>query len=782
MSDGEIHTAVEFIHGLVVDPKLASQTDNELLKRFLANRHENAFEALVRRHGPMVLGLCRRILHDPLDAEDAFQAVFLVFVSKAASIAKPELLGNWLYGVACRTALAARAAAENRRMKEAEAASREQPNQDSPWQELQLVLDRELSRLPAKYRIPIVLCHLEEKSRRQAARTLGLPEGTLSSRLARGRALLAQRLTRWCPSVAGAVFLAGFGKQAMAAPLPTALVRATTKAGISQLAGQPTSTALVSSRAVLLSQGVLRAMFLTKLRIAATMLCAGSLLACVVGTAASRGLGTEDGSPAAVAAANSADGSLMKQVVETTKDISDARSKLRVLMRIAAVQDSMGDPAGARRTRQEASELAKSFAAGIPRADALLQVAWSQIEAKDRSAIFETLRQAEQAGAVIEGESEKPSWLSRFIFARATAGDYEGALRTLAQGGNYQGHLLSTFGYRLNTENKIAARKAIMNALAMAKFEENRAIGEGIDGLSGAAFALVKAGDLDQALATAAKLGEWKDYCLKAIVAAQAAEGDIAGAVRTAKSIQQANVKADALNATIRARVKAGDLAAARSTLSEVRELVENLPNRKIGDLRGRIALSQLLLGDKSAALVTAGAIESDMQKADALREMGITLIKAGKLIEAREMLLGASQAAQRVVPGVDGAGWPSQFAKATNLSVIARDQANAGDIKEALRTADIIPTAREMDDALAKIAPAQAEAGDRSGALKTIARIREEAAKAETLEDLTQTLVRAGYENDALGLVAQQTAPAFKARALLGVISGRTKPRLPKP
>src|SRR6516165_8752750 len=283
MPDGKMNAVVEFIHGLVVDPDLASQTDNQLLQRFLANRDENAFEALVRRHGPMVLALCRRVLRDPQDAEDAFQAAFLVLVRKAASIARPELLGNWLYGVAFRTARVARAAAEKRRAKEAEAVPRE-PAQECPWQELQPFLDRELNRLPAKYRIPLVLCHLEEKSRQEAARVLGLPEGTLSSRLARGRALLTRRLTRWCPSVVGEVFLAGPGKQAIAA----GLVQATTRAGMSVLASQSINTGLVSAQVASLTQGVLRSMFLTKLKIAAAVLCVASLLACAVGPAALR--------------------------------------------------------------------------------------------------------------------------------------------------------------------------------------------------------------------------------------------------------------------------------------------------------------------------------------------------------------------------------------------------------------------------------------------------------------------------------------------------------------
>src|SRR5262245_20757318 len=526
MPDQEMHAVVEFIHGLVVDPDLASQTDDELLKRFLANRDANAFEALVRRHGPMVLALCRRILRDPQDAEDAFQAAFLVLVRKAASIARPELLGNWLYGVASRTARAARAAAEKRRVKEAEAVPREQPAQEGPWQELQPFLDRELNRLPAKYRIPLVLCHLEEKSRQEAARTLGLPEGTLSSRLARGRALLAQRLTRWCPSVAGEVFLAGLGKQAMAAPL----VQATTRAGMAVLAGQPINTGLVSAQVALLSQGVVRGMFITKLKIAEAGVCVGSLLACAVGLAASRGFGPVADSPAVVGASKSPSDSLMNQVLETTKDITDPQVKLRVLLRIASVQDRTGDPAGARKTRHEALELAKGFAAGSPRADALLMVAWSQIEAKDRIAVFKTLKQAEQAVMAIEGENEKPTWLARLVNAQATAGDYEGGLRTLAKGGSFQGDLLSSFGFQLITEDKKAARKAVTQALAAVKLEGEGGEVQRSNGLSGACLALAKAGALDQALKTAAKMGKGQDRCLQAIVSAQAGDGAIVGA------------------------------------------------------------------------------------------------------------------------------------------------------------------------------------------------------------------------------------------------------------
>jgi RNA polymerase sigma factor (sigma-70 family) len=798
MPDGEIHAVVEFIHGLVVDPDLASQTDNELLKRFLAERDESAFEALVRRHGPMVLALCRRVLRDPRDAEDAFQAAFLVFVRKAASIARPELLGNWLYGVASRTARTARAAAEKRRAKEAEAMPREQPAQESPWLELQPFLDRELNRLPDKYRVPLVLCHLQEKSRQEAARALGLPEGTLSSRLARGRALLAQRLARWCPSVAGEALLAGLGRQAPAAPL----VQATTRAGMSVLAGQPINTGLVSAQVAFLSRGVLRSMFMTKLKIAAAVLCVGSLLACAAGVAASRGFGKGEVSPAAVASDPKSPGDpLMSQVLETARDITDKQIKLSVLLRIASVQDKTGDAEGARKTRQEALELAKGFAAGKLRVDAILTVARSQTEAKDRTAVLESLKQAEEAVAAVEGESDKPTCLAWLVIAQATAGDYEGGLRTLAKGGNFQGNLLSYFGNQLNTEDKKAARKAITQALAAVKFEGEGAAIQRANGLTGACYALAKAGDVDQAMETAAKLGkgEDQDRCLQCIVIAQAGDGDTAGAARTAKGIQQDDIKADALDAIVRAQAKAGDLTAARGTLNEVRKLVEKLqkeeidrqeksggrqrhvPDPRLCQLQAGVAQTQLLLGDKSGALVTVAAIDSDLPKANALLHMGIDRRKAGKPAEAREMLLAASQAAQKAVPGMGNRVRPFQSEKAAVLSFIAREQAKAGDVKEAVRTADTIPTDQAMDDALAGIAPAQAEAGDLKGALETVARIRDESSKAAALDDLAQALARAGREKDALDLAAQQKSPAVKARALLGVIVGKTQAKRPK-
>src|SRR5579871_6288456 len=177
-----------YLHKVALLQDGGGMSDRQLLDYFLAQRDEPAFAALMRRHGPMVFCVCRRVLRNAHDAEDAFQATFLVLVRKARSIRRPELLGNWLYGVAYRTALAARGAAVKRRAKERDMAKPEAVEEDGT-QELAALLDRELVQLPEKYRVPIVLCDLEGKTRKEAARQLGWPEGTINGRLARGRVI-----------------------------------------------------------------------------------------------------------------------------------------------------------------------------------------------------------------------------------------------------------------------------------------------------------------------------------------------------------------------------------------------------------------------------------------------------------------------------------------------------------------------------------------------------------------------------------------------------------------
>jgi RNA polymerase sigma factor (sigma-70 family) len=265
-------------------------TDGQLLGRFLQEHDEAAFEVLVRRHGPMVLGVCRRVLHDPHDAEDAFQATFLVLVRRAASLVRPELVGNFLYGVAYRTALEARTKAARRRAKEKQVKDMPHPavQPEDAWRDLQPVLDQELSRLPDKYRVPLVLCDLEGRSRKEVAGQLGIPEGTLSSRLATARRVLAGRLAGRGLVLPGGVLAAGLAHGAASACVPAALVTDTVTAA-AVVAGKVLAAGLLSARVAALTEGVLKTMFLSKLQIA-TVLLLGIAVAAAAGGFASGGL------------------------------------------------------------------------------------------------------------------------------------------------------------------------------------------------------------------------------------------------------------------------------------------------------------------------------------------------------------------------------------------------------------------------------------------------------------------------------------------------------------
>jgi RNA polymerase sigma factor (sigma-70 family) len=269
MAEGHLNRIVQHLYRAALQPDGGELPDRQLLEAFVTRRDEVAFEILVQKHGPMVMGVCRRVLHDCHDAEDAFQATFLVLVRKARSISTPALLGNWLYGVAYRTALEAKRANARRKAKEKQAGMARIEAEGNPdsldWRPL---LDQELSRLPLKYRCPVVLCDLEGKTHGEAAQLLGCPVGTVASRLARARARLAKRLSRHgLPVSVGALSMALSQGEATAVVSPP-LIAATVKAASWLAAGQALAASVVSANVALLVKGVMKSMFLTKVKIA----------------------------------------------------------------------------------------------------------------------------------------------------------------------------------------------------------------------------------------------------------------------------------------------------------------------------------------------------------------------------------------------------------------------------------------------------------------------------------------------------------------------------------
>ena len=300
--------------------------DRQLLERFVSFGDEAAFELLVWRHGPMVLGVCRRLLRDPHDAEDAFQATLLVLARKAHSIGGGSL-GGWLYQVAYRIALRSLAQARRRRRVETLTAAVDSvadatASPDPAHAELRSALDRELNALPKKYRVPVVLCYLQGLTNEEAARHLRCPPGTVKTRLRHARKLLADRLTRRGLTLAAALVASGALANRLSAAVPAVLAARTASAAVLLALGKATASANVSASVVHLTNGVLQAMFMTKLKWSALMLAmalviAGGIGLGVTGPSATMPVAAAgDGKPAATRAQQ-----LRKQIAQLQEEL-----------------------------------------------------------------------------------------------------------------------------------------------------------------------------------------------------------------------------------------------------------------------------------------------------------------------------------------------------------------------------------------------------------------------------------------------------------------------------
>ncbi|HTK76231.1 MAG TPA: RNA polymerase sigma factor, partial [Gemmataceae bacterium] len=265
----------------------SADTDGQLLRRFIADHDESAFAELVRRHGSLVWGVCRQTLGHDQDAEDAFQASFLLLARRARTVRNGEAVASWLHGTAWRVAAKMRRAAAGRTVRERRVSPRPTGDvaADVALRELQAILHEEVARLPAKCREPFVLCVLEGRGRAEVARELGWNEGTLSTRLADARKRLRARLARRGVDVAAALCAVELARQ----PAPAALLVSTYAAA---------TGGTISSAVAVLTRGLIASMFTTKVYMATAFALLAISLA--IGTAGLRGLGrTEAVEPAA---------------------------------------------------------------------------------------------------------------------------------------------------------------------------------------------------------------------------------------------------------------------------------------------------------------------------------------------------------------------------------------------------------------------------------------------------------------------------------------------------
>jgi RNA polymerase sigma factor (sigma-70 family) len=291
---------VHQLYGLLGSAVAEESSDEQLLERYVTRRDEGAFGCLLKRYGGMVLHVCRRVLHHPQDAEDAFQATFLLLARNAKSIRKREAVASWLYGVAYRLAVKTKTRNARRQAKEKQAVSKPQADVglEAAWRELQAVLDEELHRLPVKYQAPLVLCYLEGKTHEEAARQLGWPLGTVRGRVARAREVLKSRLARRglaLPAAALATVLAAN----VARAVPAKLFGATWKAALASAAGGQAPAGLVTAEAVALAEGGLTAMTATHLKLGLALFLALGVATAGAGTLAAIGMGKAPAAPTA---------------------------------------------------------------------------------------------------------------------------------------------------------------------------------------------------------------------------------------------------------------------------------------------------------------------------------------------------------------------------------------------------------------------------------------------------------------------------------------------------
>lgn len=263
MTSGQPYAVLKHIRRFVGARSARHVSDRVLLDRFLERNDEAAFASLVERHGSMVLGVCRRVLRNAHDAEDAYQATFLVLARRARSIHKKDSLGSWLHGVAFRMSSNLKKAMARKRAVTLDEIAGPDTSREASWQEAQAIVDEELNRLAEKHRAPLVLCYLEGRSRDEAALQLGCKLGTLRTRLERARELLRARLLRrgLAPSV---ILLSAAFTETASAIVPATLALSTVKAA--SLAAIGKSIPGVSSNVICLAEGLMKAMSMSGLK------------------------------------------------------------------------------------------------------------------------------------------------------------------------------------------------------------------------------------------------------------------------------------------------------------------------------------------------------------------------------------------------------------------------------------------------------------------------------------------------------------------------------------
>ncbi|WP_406694790.1 sigma-70 family RNA polymerase sigma factor [Singulisphaera sp. Ch08] len=436
MTDGHFETAFRGLDRLFGEGTVAGMTDAELLGQFVDRRDEVAISALITRHGPMVLGVCRGVLKDQHDAEDVFQATFLVLIRKAHSLRVERSLSSWLYRVSFRIAVQTRLAARRREARERQGAEIRvnQVVEQTESNHCALIIE-EVDRLPERYRVPIVLCGVEGMTHEAAALHLGCPIGTVSGRLFRARELLRARLTRRGVTIPASLLVAGLAPKLAYSAVPHALMVATV-----EVARNWRTTGAISLSIVRLANGAIRSMLMTKIKLTGTTLLVLGISTLGIGVIAQQE-GKESKTPPEPEATKPADMPKAEAIVRPPREL--LREAFRIvtenvdapnifaLIAIAKAQARVGERAAAVATLDYATEVGDKLKPR-DRAIALGAIAYAHWESGNRKAIPLILQRAGDSANRVENEHEKLGILLSVGTAQSWTGD-TGAARGLVR-------------------------------------------------------------------------------------------------------------------------------------------------------------------------------------------------------------------------------------------------------------------------------------------------------------------------------------------------------------
>jgi RNA polymerase sigma factor (sigma-70 family) len=719
MANGQLDFVVRRIRKLAGLP-YPDRGDKELLESFIARRDHSAFAQLLERHGPMVLSLCRRLLGNWHDAEDAFQATFVVLIRKARSIRKRDSLASWLYGVAYRVAREASVKSARRHARERQASampSTEDPASEVIRRDLRLVLDEELHRLPDRYRVPLILCYLQGKTTEETARLLAWPRGTVGGRLARGRQMLRNRLARRGVTLSAGSAATLLTSATASSAVPPALAESTLKAASVPAAGQAITAAAVSEQVATLADGALKTMLLAKLKVTAVMLLVVGAVGTGLVTRHALAVRTDD--------------------PQSGQPRSGAGSSFGHPKAASAAATEEEVSAQARVALEKAGEYAPTFEDFTQRVWVLCQIARAQARAELRPAAAATLRKALRAA--LDGEMDQR--VMDVAECAVQLGDAQSAETVLD-------------GLDDGTQRNTA--------------------------LSHISAAQARRGDLRSARATLARIKDselWHGEALRAVAVAEARLGNLEAAKAIAVGIAEPSEKAGALTAIASAQLRAGERESAMKTLHNALQIAQAIP-LVVGDKRqpsdhqpsalAAIAGVQAEAGDIEQAGKTAQAIHKAKWQDLAWVNIAIAQVRGGKC-----------PAALRTAENINDNDWKGEALKGIVAGYIL-----AKDLPVAEQLASQIKSPMWHGYALLEIAKAQARAGQRHAASATFRQLLHNAEKLEDnqqfgnvkpgfMSNLARAQASVGEDKAAQAWIAKQTSELVTAWALLGLAQG---------